>query len=568
LDTYGEDDSTPNYEELLAAFRAAVAVQQATFAWESDEHLSAFRGIVHDRLRQEFAEADGSLLVRNRLRVANAVLDRVRKLEFGNGRVATPQMYQLLKHEEQKLRKHVSVRELVKRAGPALQEFCPCWLMTPMAVAQFLPPGKIEFDLIIMDEASQLAPEDAWGAIARGRQLVVVGDPKQMPPTDFFTTNVGEDEDEQLQDEMPSGVKLDSILDTASNCLPQSWLQWHYRSRHQSLIAPANRFSYGDRLVLFPSAHDRNPALGIRYTYIPGAKATTGRVVNTAEAGAIVDRLIQIALEEYNKDPDDRMSVGVVAMNAAQQECIQELLDARTAAHAGTEKAIACLYENQNEPLIVRNLENIQGDERDIILISYTYGPNTVGGTPAQRFGPLNYEGGERRFNVLITRSKSRMEVFSSIRSEQIQVTGKKLGVQHFHYFLKYTECGTLVDPGDISSRTADSPFEEHVMAVLRADGYEVQPQVGVAGYFIDIAVRDPRDPSRFILGVECDGATYHSSRAARDRDRLREGVLRDRGWRLYRIWSTDWFTNYEAAKESLLVNVARVCEGYPCDAV
>jgi very-short-patch-repair endonuclease len=552
----------PSFEQLNIALKAAVAVRQATCAWESEKQLTNFRGHSHDRLRREFAEADASLLERNQIRVADQVLGHTRGLPFDEGRTATAQMYNLLRHEEQKLKKHISVRELVKRAGPALQEYCPCWLMTPMAVAQFLPPGKIDFDVVIMDEASQLAPEDAWGAIARGAQLIVVGDPKQMPPTDFFSTSVGEDEEEKSEDEPLSGAKLDSILDTASNCLPQSWLQWHYRSRHQSLIAPANRFSYGDKLILFPSSHDRHPALGIRHTFIPNAVATTGRVVNTKEAAAVVDRLIQIAREEVVKPAAKRLSVGIVAMNMAQQECIQDMLDTRVAADAGIEQAVACLYENGNEPLIIRNLENIQGDERDIILISYTYGPNTAGGTPAQRFGPLIFEGGERRFNVLITRSKSRMEVFSSMRSDQILVTGKKAGVQHFHYFLKFAESGTLMDPGGVTQRTPDSPFEEHVMAVLKADGYQVEPQVGVAGYFVDLAVRDPRDPARFILGIECDGATYHSSRAARDRDRLREQVLRDRGWRLYRVWSTDWFTNYEAAKESLLVSVARTCEG------
>jgi very-short-patch-repair endonuclease len=553
---------SPSYKELAIALQAAVAVRQATFAWSSEQRLTNFRGHAHDRLRREFAEADASLLERNRVRVADQVLGHAGSSSFGDRRIATPAMNNLLRHEEQKLKRHLSVRTLVERAGPALQELCPCWLMTPMAVAQFLSPGKIDFDVIIMDEASQLAPEDAWGAIARGRQLIVVGDPKQMPPTDFFSTSMGEDEDEKTEDEPPSGAKLDSILDTASNCLPHSWLQWHYRSRHQSLIAPANRFSYGDKLILFPSASDRNPMLGVRHTFVNNATTTVGRVVNTREAGAIVDRLIQIARQEFAKPPADRLSVGVVAMNASQMDCIQELLDARVAADSKVEQAVACLYENQNEPLIIRNLENIQGDERDVILISYTYGPNTVGGTPTQRFGPLNFDGGERRFNVLITRSKCRMEVFSSMRSEQIQVTGKKAGVQHFHYFLKFAESGTLMDPGGVTQRTPDSPFEEHVMAVLKADGYQVEPQVGVAGYFIDAAVRDPRDPERFILGIECDGATYHSSKAARDRDRLREQVLRDRGWRLYRVWSTDWFTNYEAAKESLLVAVARTCEG------
>jgi very-short-patch-repair endonuclease len=476
-------------------------------------------------------------------------------------------MLAVLRHEEQKKRKHLPVRKLIERTGPAIQEFCPCWLMTPMAVAQFLPPGKLEFDLVIMDEASQLPPEDAWGAIARGRQLVVVGDPRQMPPSDFFSSSAGDDEEEKEgEEEEPSGAKLDSILETASNCLPHSWLQWHYRSRHQSLIAPANRFSYGDRLILFPSAHDTHPDMGVRHMFVRNGTTTAGRVVNAREATAVVDRLVQIALAEAAKPATRRFSVGVAAMNAPQQDCIQELLDSRRAVDARVDRAVAALEENLAEPLFIKNLENIQGDERDVILISYTYGPNTPGGTPAQRFGPINFEGGERRFNVLITRAKWRMEVFSSMRSDQILVTGKRLGVQHFHYFLKYAEGGKLVDPGAATHRATDSPFEDYVIAVLREDGYEVEPQVGVAGYFIDIAVRHPKDRTRYVLGIECDGASYHSSKAARDRDRLREQVLRDRGWTLYRIWSTDWFTNHDAAKEALIVTVARICEGISPD--
>jgi very-short-patch-repair endonuclease len=215
--------------------------------------------------------------------------------------------------------------------------------------------------------------------------------------------------------------------------------------------------------------------------------------------------------------------------------------------------------EQNEEPLFVRNLENIQGDERDIIILSCTYGPHTPGGTPTQRFGPLNREGGERRFNVLITRAKWRMEIFSSIRSDQILADGKRQGVRDFHLFLKYAESGTLADRGETTGKQSDSPFEIQVEAVLRRAGFEIERQVGVAGYFIDLGVKHPLHTGLFALGVECDGQTYHSSRAARDRDRLREKVLIERGWKLHRIWSTDWFVNPQQAKKRLIeaVNIA-----------
>ena len=247
-------------------------------------------------------------------------------------------------------------------------------------------------------------------------------------------------------------------------------------------------------------------------------------------------------------------------MNIHQQECIQDLIDNLRRNDSRFDTALAALENETAEPLFIKNLENIQGDERDIMLISCTYGPNTPGGTPTQRFGPLNREGGERRFNVLITRAKWRMEVFASLKSQQIVTEGKKRGVLDFHLFLKYAETGRLQDPGEKTQRGHDSPFEAQVQAVLCAAGFQVSPQIGVAGYFIDLAVHHPADKGRFALGIECDGYTYHSSRAARDRDRLREQVLRDRGWKLHRIWSTDWFVNHQQARSNLIKAVIAAC--------
>lgn len=255
-----------------------------------------------------------------------------------------------------------------------------------------------------------------------------------------------------------------------------------------------------------------------------------------------------------------------MAMNAAQQECIQDLIDQARRNDGAVERAFGLLESRPDEPLFIRNLENVQGDERDIVIISYTYAPREPGGALFQRFGPLNTEGGERRFNVLITRAKWRMEVFSSIRSDQIIVAEKKPGVQHFALFLKYAETGRLDELGVATGAASESPFESMVEDVLRAAGFSVDRQVGVAGYFIDLAVRHPRDAGRFAIGIECDGATYHSSRAARDRDRLRERILQDRGWKLYRVWSTDWFLNHDLEAKSLVDAVRKQCE--ICEAV
>jgi very-short-patch-repair endonuclease len=248
-------------------------------------------------------------------------------------------------------------------------------------------------------------------------------------------------------------------------------------------------------------------------------------------------------------------------MNLYQQDAIWELLGNMRENDRRFDLAMTTLASEQNEePLFVRNLENIQGDERDIMILSCTYGPHTPGGTPTQRFALLTHQGGERRFNVLITRAKCRMEIFSSIRSDQIVVDGKNQGVRDFHLFLKYAESGVLADPGEASARPADSPFEIQVEAVLQHAGFQTERQVGVAGYYIDLAIKHPTHTGLFALGVECDGMTYHSSRAARDRDRLREKVLLERGWKLHRIWSTDWFVNPVQAKKKLLDAVNAAC--------
>jgi len=545
---------------LIDTFRGAVAYQQAKAVWESDDELRYFQSNEHERLRQKFQDDDEKQLKTNRRfiakRLANIDVTQGQKGQTAEGYTENA----LIQREIGKKRKHWPVRKLVQHAGRAMQDLCPCWMMTPLAVAQFLAPGAIGFDVVIMDEASQINPEDAWGAIARGSQLIVVGDQKQMPPSDFFESALEEDETPEDEEEIDGG-KSESILDASIASLLSSSLLWHYRSRHEKLIAPANCFSYDNRLILFPQSDRSNSELGIRYHYVTNATTTIGKVTNALEANAVAQRVRELVLREYAKQQKERLTIGVVTMNLYQQDCVMDLLEKMRQDDRRFDLAMATLAAEQNEePLFVRNLENIQGDERDIMILSCTYGPHTPGGTPTQRFGPLNRDGGERRFNVLITRAKWRMEVFTSIRSDQIIVDGKRQGVRDFHLFLKYAESGVLVDRGEVTGKECDSPFEIQVEAVLRRAGFETERQVGVAGYFIDLAVKHPHHTGLFALGIECDGKTYHSSRAARDRDRLREKVLMERGWKLHRIWSTDWFVNPQQAKKRLVDAVNAAC--------
>jgi very-short-patch-repair endonuclease len=559
-------------EQAVIAFNAAVAWQKAMIVWSEHPNLERFRSSRHESLRTEFAEEDiTAVKTQNQRRIVAALRESTGGggASWGDGGVD-----QLLRHEAGKRRKLVPVRKLVLQTGKRMQELCPCWFATPAAIAQFMAPGAVEFDLVIMDEASQVTPEDAWGAIARGKQIVIVGDPRQMPPSSFFE-NAASDDDDDEDDErngqatgenqvtLPKGHQQESVLKAAEASLPQVWLTWHYRSLHQALIAPANFLSYDRRLVLFPSSHIAHKHLGVRHTYVANGVATKGQVTNSEEAAMVVNHLVELA-EEFaqagHKRQNSPRSVGIVAMNSHQQEAIKDLIEARRIQDPFFDQNLAELESHATEPFFVRNLENVQGDERDVIIISTTYGPHVQGGAPTQHFNPINKDGGERRWNVLITRAKWRMEVFTSLRSTQL--TSQQLGVQHMRAFLDYCESGRLTEKGVQTDRGFDSPLEAHVFAVLEAKGYIVTKQVGVAGYFVDLAIKDPLIPDRYVLGIEVDGASYHSSRAARDRDRLREQVLVDRGWDLHRIWSTEWFYNNAAVRKTLFDRVEAALAG------
>jgi very-short-patch-repair endonuclease len=252
-------------------------------------------------------------------------------------------------------------------------------------------------------------------------------------------------------------------------------------------------------------------------------------------------------------------SLGVITFNIAQKELIEDLIYQRGAQDPEFREAME-QAGGGDEPFLIRNLENIQGEQRDVIFISCTYGPGVCGGQVAQRFGPVNSVAGPRRLNVMFTRSKRRMVVFSSMRPDQVQADpGEKTGRGYLRRFLQYAQSGVLEVPVNLAKGgvVPDSDFENAVGEFLRGAGYVVDIQVGVAGFSIDIGLRHPQDMGRFFMGVECDGATYHSSKTARDRDRLREEVLRDRGWKLERVWSTDWFHNRKSAQKRLLEAIA-----------
>lgn len=511
--------------------------------------LARFSGPVHERLRSEFAELDKELIALNGEMYASKV-DSAKKLFPGvsAGRAGDLTEMALLTKETKKQKRHVPIRQLLKRAGKSLQELKPCFMMGPLSVAQYLEQGHLKFDLVVMDEASQLRPEDALGAIARGKQLVVVGDPKQLPPTNFFGQLMEDDSEDP--DDVPAVVDgVESILGICEHLYrPVRTLRWHYRSRHESLIAFSNSQFYDGRLVIFPSPYKRNKRLGVNYRYVREGAYQDRR--NIPEAQRVVDAIVEHMLT----CPEE--SLGVVTLNQTQRELIEDLLDKKVRSLAGAAEYFE-RHEKSGWKFFVKNLENVQGDERDVIFVSTTFGKPPGGAAVRQNFGPINRPDGWRRLNVLFTRARKRLDLFTSMLPSDVVVDEKvSLGRRALQEYLEFAKSGLLPNVrGVATEREADSNFEIAVADALRDRGFETEGQVGVAGYFLDLGIRHPERRGEFLAGIECDGVTYHSSLSARDRDRIRQEVMESLGWRgrIIRVWSTDWFADPVGQTERLV---------------
>ena len=455
----------------------------------------------------------------------------------------------LIRGEIAKKRRHLSIRQVMTGASEMVQRIKPVFLMSPISVAQYLPPGKVEFDLLVIDEASQVKPEDALGSIARAKQIVVVGDQKQLPPTSFFdrlTDNapIGDDDEELIT--AAKATEMESILSLCeARGVNESMLEWHYRSRDPSLIAVSNVEFYRNRLILPPSPTESDGEYGLKLVKVPGVYSTASKgggrpTTNRIEAEFITDRLCNLAITKPH------FSVGIVTFSKSQADMITEVLELKRRENNILDQF---LREDKNENVFVKNIENVQGDERDIILISVGYGPYEANGKlTSMNFGPINSEGGERRLNVLFSRSRVMCEVFTSFDPSDMDVKRtSKEGPVVLKKFLDFAKTGELNETY-VSQGDADSPFEEDVADVIRDLGYDVDHQVGTAGFKIDLGVKNPTNHEHHILAVECDGATYHSALWARERDRMRQQILEGFGWQFHRIWSTDWF--YQRDKE------------------
>ncbi|MEP6495551.1 MAG: DUF3320 domain-containing protein [bacterium] len=541
------------FEQLPEVFLRAFYQRWLDLVVQERPSLRSFDTLTHEERVAEFQMLDERVLLENRAALVSLLRDAVQHRLQEPAAVAT---MPVLRREMVKQRNLMPLRKTMLQAEPAIRAIKPCMMMSPLTVAQLLPGRTPTFDLVVFDEASQLTAEDAVGAVIRGRQLVVVGDPKQLPPTNFFSVMSGQQSAPLGDDGQPLYEDAESILEEyMGSGVPMSRLKWHYRSAHESLITFSNVSFYNADLYTFPSVETGSDTAGLQFEYVADG-IYEGKGLNALEARRVADAVIRFAKEQSERQANGQAvdSLGVGTFNLRQQLAIQDELELRRRADPSIELFFA---RGGIEPFFVKNLENIQGDERDVIFISVTYA-KAADGRLRYNFGPLNGQNGARRLNVLITRARKLMRVYSSMKGDEISAAATTTpGPRLLREFLTYAETGRVESSVATAIAGADSPFEQEVLRELLSRNISAVAQIGAAGYRIDIGVMDPAAPGRFLCGIECDGVAYHNSETARDRDRLRQQVLEARGWTIHRVWSTDWFKDRSGQIERLLTLLA-----------
>ncbi len=535
VDSY---ESGAGHEDILPCYKKALLQGLIGAAIDESDTLNEFSGAVFNEKIQQYKRMDQEWTALSRqetycrlaAKVPNFTKEAAHSSELG-----------VLQRCIKSGGRGTSIRKLFDQIPNLLPRLCPCMLMSPISAAQYLDPKREPFDIVVFDEASQLPTCKAVGVLARGKDAIIVGDPKQMPPTSFFATNTVDEDNLDIED-------LESILD---DCLalnmPQAHLLWHYRSRHESLIAFSNSHFYDNKLFTFPSVNDRESK--VRLVHVDGVFARGKSRTNRQEAEAVVAEL-----QCRCHDPiAHSQSVGVVTFNISQQNLIDDLLNEACAQDAELEK---WAYGTE-EPVFIKNLENVQGDERDVILFSIGYGPDE-NGKVYMNFGPLNRDGGWRRLNVAVSRARCEMVVFSTLRSEQIDMNRTQAeGVKALRAFLEYAE-GRPIAMNEAEAQTYRQK-EGIATAICRAladHGYDADVSIGRSKYHVDIGVVDPRKPDQYLLGILLDGGSYGTAKTTRDREIAQIGVLNGLGWNILRIWCMDWWDNRQKELERILAHL------------
>ncbi len=519
---------------------AALALQKTAYTtWatemiEDNEALRSFNGLIMADIIERYKQLTEHF---QKLTEKELYCRLAKNIPSVTSETATNSEVNILKRNIANGGRGTSIRHIIDQIPNLLPRLCPCMLMSPISVAQFIDLDSPKFDLVIFDEASQMPTSEAIGAIGRGKALIVVGDNKQMPPTSFFnTTNVDEDEAD-LDD-------LDSILDDChALSMADHYLAFHYRSKHESLIAFSNQEYYDGRLYTFPSADDRVSKVTLQE--VEGSYDKGGRRSNLAEAEAVTAEILRrLADDELSK-----RSIGVVAFSVAQQNLIEDVLTEALAKHPDLEAKAT----QGDEPIFIKNLENVQGDERDVILFSIGYGPDKHGNV-SMNFGPLNNRGGERRLNVAVSRARYEMMVFSTLKPEQIDLRrSQAAGVAGLRKFLEYAQQGSLSMNAAHVGTILDRDIPREIADALKARGCEATTAVGRSQFKVDVAVPDPEEPSRYILGILIDGRAWAATEIARDRELTRPSVLTGLGWHIMRVWTIEWMHNREQVLEAIM---------------
>ncbi|MBP1925603.1 very-short-patch-repair endonuclease/disulfide oxidoreductase YuzD [Sedimentibacter acidaminivorans] len=506
----------------------------------------SFRSRNQQVLIDEFIKLDKMQLEIASLRIRERLISNIPNID-----VTTSSLEEvgILKRELSKQRKIMPLRRLFNEIPNLLTTLKPCMMMSPLSVSMYLKADGYKFDLIIFDEASQICTEDAIGAIIRGKQVIIAGDRFQLPPTSFFNTTYHENSFDIYNEDFDENYNaFDSILDEATNAIPERTLKWHYRSRYENLIAFSNDKIYKHELTTFPSNIEKMPNTGVEYIYVKDGVYDRGsRKNNIKEAKCVAD----LVFEHFDHYPN--RSLGVVTFSESQQQAIENAIRQRRIANSMYESFFS---EDNEEEFFVKNLENVQGDERDTIIFSIGYGKD-ANGTMYMNFGPLSRNGGYRRLNVAITRAKFNLKLVGSIQPSDINLEKTNSeGVKMLRQYIEYAINGTNYLEEELALTNeihVESSFEEAIYDFLTRNGFLVKTQVGCSGYRIDMAVKHPTVNGVFVLGIECDGVSYHKARTVRERDRLRQSVLEDMGWKIYRIWSTDWIKDAKIEGEKLL---------------
>ncbi|TEB07766.1 hypothetical protein Psch_01321 [Pelotomaculum schinkii] len=551
-----QDNSIPGVSD---AFSRGFYRQWSVAVIDSKASVQQFRRRVHDERINRFVVLDDKQLAIAQMRIRDKIISTFP--DTNRVMTANDEMSILL-HELGKKRRIMPLRKLFRSIPNLLLTLKPCLMMSPLSVAYFLEAESYQFDMVIFDEASQIFPQDAIGAIFRGAQVIIAGDSKQLPPTNFFaaSTNNSENDYDNEDDKEYEDAIYDSILEETTNVLPNRTLLWHYRSKHEHLIAFSNQEIYKNELVTFPSSIEKEEDTGVEFVYVEhGAYESGGKNCNVQEA----KRCVELVKDHIKKHPT--RSLGIIAFSEKQQQAISYEIQRFREQNPEFEEFFA---EDKEDEFFVKNLENVQGDERDTIIFSIGYAKTKdqrANNRPmSMRFGPLGHQGGERRLNVAITRAKRNVKLVSSILPSDIDLSRTESeGVRMLRSYIEFAMNGSASLRSGRSDAGSNDDFVDTISDYIERNGYRIRKHVGCSGYRIDIAVEHPEKDGRFIAGIECDGFSYIAVKTARDRDHLRKSVLKAMGWSIYRVWSTEWIKNPEIEGEKLISFIKETVDNY-----